>query len=62
MTFDPQGEGWQESYDKDRLDEGWEEPVGGERMCDAPYPLQHILIKFLDTRAPVPGRGWGSSR
>ena len=51
-----QGVSWSESYDMDHLDEGWEESGSVERLCDTPYPLQHILIKFLDTRAPLPGK------
>ncbi len=50
-----QGENWSESYDKNVLDDSWEEPYGVERLCESPYCFQQTLVKFLDTRAPLPG-------
>ncbi len=42
------------------MDETWEdfEENTYSNISDIPFPFQTILVKFLDQRAPLPGKGF----
>ena len=53
-----QGEGWKDKYDKDSLDDSWDEMKDEQpsKMPDHHFLLQASLVKFLDKRAPLPSK------
>ena len=52
----PQGEDWKDNYNHDILDESWEEDSMVTCGDINNFPFQSMLLKFLDTRAPLPSK------